>query len=124
MSAFVAVVLVLVVTGYVVLPLLQPSADGPSPSLPTENERWTREKAVAVLAITEADFDRATGKLSDVDYQVLRADYEGRALHAMDEMEKFVPEVTVVAQYCASCGKAFAAPDAFCSACGRPRRSA
>jgi hypothetical protein len=84
---------------------------------------WTREKAVAVLAITEADFDLATGKLSDDDYNVLRSDYEGRALLAMDELEKLGPAETgdALVRFCAGCGASFAESDSFCGSCGRPR---
>lgn len=124
MTAVFAILMVLVVATYVVLPLLArpdaTSVDTPGPG----NELWNREKAVAVLAISEADFDRATGKLSEEDYRVLRSDYEGRALHAMDEIEKMVPatQTAEVVRYCGDCGTAFAPGDAFCGGCGQPRR--
>jgi len=119
-----AVVLILLVAAFIISPFLAQIGGKHADVRPTGNELWTREKAVAVLAITEADFDRATGKLSDDDYQILRSDYEGRALHAMDEIEKLVPmanSAEPAVRYCASCGSAFAESAAFCGSCGRSR---
>jgi len=119
-----AVVLIFLVAAFIISPFLSQADDEYADARPSGNELWTREKAVAVLAITEADFDLATGKLSDDDYQVLRSDYEGRALHAMDEIEKLVPIATVTdtaVRYCASCGSVFAESAAFCGSCGHPR---
>lgn len=130
MIAVFAMLLVVAVAAYVIQPLLVEAAAIEAPLLPTGRELWSREKAVAVLAITEADFDLATGKLSDDDYRVLRSDYEGRALQAMDEMDeldKLAPDVSPVAagpRFCGNCGSPFAGTDAFCGSCGRPRPAA
>jgi len=40
-------------------------------------------RAVALRALKEIEFDRATGKLSDVDYEVLKARYTTEALAAL-----------------------------------------
>lgn len=125
MTAVLAVVLILLVAAFIVSPLLSQQGDAGAEAAPARDELWKREKAVAVLAITEADFDRATGKLSDDDYRVLRSDYEGRALQAMDEMEKLAPASVAgtdsAVKFCAGCGARFDAEDAFCGSCGRPR---
>lgn len=124
MTGVLAVVLILLVAAFIISPFLTHTHGEHADARPSGNELWNREKAVAVLAITEADFDLATGKLSDDDYRILRSDYEGRALHAMDEIEKLVPTPTgadPAVRYCASCGSAFAEPAAFCGSCGRPR---
>lgn len=124
MTGALAVVLILLVVAFIISPFLTQADSDRADARPSGNELWTREKAVAVLAITEADFDRATGKLSDKDYRVLRSDYEGRALHAMDEIEKFTPTAATTdeaVRYCASCGSPFAESAAFCGSCGRPR---
>ena len=123
MTGALAILLVLLVTTFIVLPFLRQSNDGYADARPVGDELWKREKAVAVLAITEADFDLATGKLSDDDYHILRSDYEGRALHAMDEIEKLAPPSGTgeAGGYCAACGAPFPEPDAFCGSCGRPR---
>lgn len=132
MIAALTVVIVLVVAAWITLPLLGRVEVAVAETSPARGELWRREKAVAVLAISEADFDRATGKLSDDDYRVLRSDYEGRALHAMDEIEKLAPDAATamrttsvggeLARFCAACGNRFAEPDAFCASCGRARK--
>ena len=42
-------------------------------------------RARALRALREIEFDRATGKLSDADYESLRAKYTGMALEALRE---------------------------------------
>lgn len=124
MTVVFAILIVLVVTAYVAAPLLARRDAARAATLdPDGGELWNREKAVAVLAIAEADFDRATGKLSDEDYRVLRSDYEGRALQAMDEIEKMAPatESARAIRYCGNCGTPLAEQDAFCGGCGQPR---
>jgi hypothetical protein len=118
-----AVVLVAVVAAFILSPFFTESSERAEDRRPARDELWKREKAVAVLAITEADFDLATGKLSDDDYRVLRSDYEGRALVAMDELDKLVPaeKHDSDVKFCGGCGARFAAIDSFCGACGRPR---
>src|SRR6185369_5288121 len=65
-----AIVLILAVAAFVISPLLARDGETVAEAPGRRGELWAREKAVAVLAITEADFDRATGKLSDDDYRV------------------------------------------------------
>jgi hypothetical protein len=122
-TLFFAVVLVAAVAVFVLLPFFRAAREDGEDRSFVGNELWKREKAVAVLAITEADFDLATGKLSDADYHVLRSDYEGRALQAMDELEKLVPAAAddMLVRFCAGCGSSFSDADSFCGSCGRPR---
>ena len=88
----------------------------------------------AVDALREIEFDRATGKLSDVDYDALKATYTARALAAMragdasaaeqalpadDAAEAAVQRVRMRLEECAACGPR-PEPDAiYCSSCGR-----
>ncbi len=82
----------------------------------------------AVAALREIEFDRVTGKLSDSDYDELRARYTERALDAMRRGEASalpddVVEAAVLAHrarlaQCAQCGPR-PEPDAiYCSNCG------
>lgn len=122
MTILFAIILIFTVSAFIVSPLLQQTANAGGDTASAGNELWNREKATAVLAITEADFDRATGKLSDDDYRILRSDYEGRALQAMDEIEKLAPVAgTSSGSYCAQCGAACGAVDRFCGSCGNRR---
>jgi len=102
-------------------------------------------RAVALRALKEIDFDRATGKLSDADYEALRAQYTVEALTALREEEEGpgkgegsqrpkypsrfpLPASPVCptcgsrpdpdAVFCASCGRRLTASPGFCSRCG------
>ena len=89
------------------------------------------EEAMAVEALREIEFDRATGKLSDADYRTLKATYTQQAIVAMRASAERSGEA-------AAAVKAFLAPDAAeaailayrsgrceCPSCGpRPEREA
>ena len=95
-------------------------------------ELLEREKNAALIAIREAEFDRAMGKLSEDDYASLKGLYEQRALGALSELERMgnaersrdvstagpKPESAV---YCPRCGSRFRSDDRFCSDCGSQR---
>ena len=53
-----------------------------------EFDHWEHEHALAVQGLRELEFDREMGKLSDADYESLKASLEGRALQAMGAIEK------------------------------------
>lgn len=80
----------------------------------------------ALVALREIEFDRATGKLSDADYDELKARYTGRALEAIraagapveDAAEAAVLAYRSRLRSCARCGPR-PEPDAeYCSNCG------
>ncbi len=88
----------------------------------------------ALLALKEIEFDRATGKLSDADYDQLKAEYARAALVAMDAEQTGEREATAVAddpaealiraaraslRTCPECGPRPEAEATFCSECGR-----
>jgi hypothetical protein len=112
---------------YVLFPLLV----APAPA--TRNVRWHGAPSVApeqdaVVALREIEFDRATGKLSDADYDELRTRYTGHALAALRAREADSPddaaEAAVMAyrarlKQCTTCGPR-PEPDAtYCSSCGK-----
>ncbi len=77
--------LVVATAAFVAWPLLSPAALKASPRIvATTNRNARRELELArhkaLAAIREAEFDLATGKLSDEDYAVLRAELEQNAL--------------------------------------------
>ena len=118
---------------FVLHPLFFPSAAGDRTprALPAATARPTREKELAVAALREIEFDRATGKLSDTDYAELKQRYTERAIAAMrreegtasatppeDEIEAAVLAWRARQPACAACGPR-PEPDAvFCSTCG------
>ncbi len=105
-------------------------------------------RAVAVRALKEIEFDRATGKLSDSDYDALKAKYTTEALAALraegpprEGPAPAAPRASVVAgpsrggrpavscpthglrpesdaQFCSDCGRRLAAAPGFCARCG------
>jgi hypothetical protein len=89
------------------------------PEAPEETRRGT-----ALLALKEIEFDRETGKLSERDYDMLKARYSAEALSAIAEEDSAAPTAPAALPAdalpsCASCGPR-PEPDAvFCSTCGR-----
>jgi len=84
----------------------------------------------AVVALREIEFDRATGKLSDVDYDELRTRYTARALQALradgasaspivdDPAEAAVLAYRARLKHCARCGPRPEPGAIYCSSCG------
>ena len=142
---------VLLVAGaayYILLPILRPVApalggyqdegDDPDDDLSAQ--------AVALRALKEIEFDRATGKLSDADYEGLKAKYTQEALAAMREPAGLTPgespgisKPRAVARgqstkpdacpvdgprpepdavFCSTCGRRLGTAPAYCTGCG------
>jgi hypothetical protein len=83
------IIAALVVGGFalalVVEPMLRTIRRGPLPlDLPDPDET---PRGIAVAALREIEFDRATGKLSDADYAQLRQQYTQAAVEAMRKEE-------------------------------------
>jgi hypothetical protein len=122
-------------------PLLTRTARLAMPPEPVAEEE-TRT-GMALLALKEIEFDRATGKLSDTDYTTLKERYSAEAVEALNRDEASQPSVTLPADpeamvaarlsqlrsahatgrptppLCPDCGPR-PEPDAlFCSSCGR-----
>ena len=88
---------------------------------------------VAVTALREIEFDRATGKLSDVDYAQLKEQYTRQALASMrrpggapaatsasdDDLEAAISAYRAERPTCADHGPRPEADAIFCSECGR-----
>lgn len=70
----------------VVLPILRPPVGAPKPSIlfdEPEDDPVEHRKALALAALKEIEFDRATGKLSDADYQAMLERYTREAVEAL-----------------------------------------
>lgn len=77
-------------------------------------------QGVALAALKEIDFDRETGKLSESDYQLLKARYTALALDALRREETQLSVADGAHSCCPTCGPR-PEPDAvYCSACGVP----
>lgn len=134
-ALIVGTLLALLALAYVLFPLFAHEArtlPRPGSGRPAAADAGRGEDAVD--ALREIEFDRATGKLSDTDYEALKATYTARALAAMrardaaaaehtlpaaDAAEAAVQRVRMRMQECATCGPR-PEPDAvYCSSCGR-----
>ncbi|MEO7368537.1 MAG: hypothetical protein ABIZ36_11300 [Gemmatimonadaceae bacterium] len=106
-------VLALAALSFVLYPLI--SSDGGINSdlgvLTSEPQDPARNSAVD--ALREIEFDRATGKLSESDYEQLKASYTQRALTYMRSAGAAIcdgcgPRPEGDAQFCSNCGRALA----------------
>lgn len=141
--------LVLAAAWWVTWPLLSPaggdafgSVDA-GPGLLAERSANELARDNALAAIREAEFDHRLGKLTDADYERLRADQEDRALSAIAAIErgegggrvrttaastrsgsaiasrsKAGARSASGAAFCTACGKSLGGAR-FCSSCGK-----
>ncbi|MBX3024902.1 zinc ribbon domain-containing protein [bacterium] len=84
-----------------------------------------RQKREALVAIKEAEFDRAMGKLSDADFAQLTQRYREQALAAMAALEAGAPRGArggVRLAFCPQCGTKLPPRANFCGGCGHALR--
>ena len=80
-EALAAVLLGVVGLWLVLQPLIRPRSSRSLPFEPLDPEETP--KGIALAALKEIEFDRETGKLSDADYDFLKAKYTGAALESL-----------------------------------------
>jgi hypothetical protein len=121
----------LIAVGFVLVPLFRDDLPASASGI-SDADRSAVSSDDAVSALREIEFDRATGKLSEADYAVLKARYTTEAVEAMRaaDAESMSPEVSDLAEQailryrkraggCDTCGPR-PEPDAvYCSTCGR-----
>lgn len=130
------VVVAFVAVGAVMQPLLTGAGvrAAKAPEVEFEElEESASPKVQALLALKEIEFDRATGKLSDEDYEELKAKYSKAALSAITAEDRGDAAGTAAADaaeelvrmaaegklaVCPKCGPRPEAEAAFCSDCG------
>jgi len=120
--------------GRAVVPLFSDSDD--------EDDPVQRRRDLALAAIKEIEFDHATGKLSDADFERLKVTYTAEALEALraadaaaapapaaapesaeDAVERLIAEARVQAKgrkFCSECGTPLEGSGKFCVECGSP----
>ena len=81
------------------------------PLVPRASAVGRDRQSGAVEALRELEFDRQTGKISDSDYEPLKARYTSQALVSMRAggvpvCERCGPRSEVGAEYCSNCGAA------------------
>jgi hypothetical protein len=85
---FVGLAVVLAVAVFVAAPLFGPPQASAEATAPSERERWERQKRQALAAIKETELDHEMGKLSEEDFERMRARFEGQALEAIAALER------------------------------------
>ncbi len=106
-EAVLAGLVALAVLWLVLQPIVSPQVAGAEVPEPLDAEETARGRAL--LALKEIEFDRATAKLSDEDYQALKIRYEAAAVQVLAG--------------CAVCGAAMDRADRFCARCGAKREN-
>ena len=115
---------VAVVALFVGWPLIQ-ARRGAEPGDAADALPLERQKREALAAIKEAEFDRAMGKLSDVDFAQITQRYREQALAAMAAMEagsKAAGGGKLQLAFCPHCGTKLQARANFCGSCGTSLR--
>src|SRR5947208_5521715 len=136
-------------TYFVLLPILRPPLESAGALSGDQGEDPGDDmspRAVALRALKEIEFDRATGKLSDADYEQLKAKYTEQALIALRGAGALTPgaspgihEPRAVARgqkttrltcpehgarpepdavFCSECGKRLGSAPGYCARCG------
>lgn len=72
-------------------PVLRPTVWAPDRLAALDDDPTLARRDTALAALKEIEFDRATGKLSDEDYEWLRAKYTTEALEALRAADALAP---------------------------------
>jgi len=108
----------------VLQPLYRPESVEPAFEEPEDPEETKR--GIALIALKEIDFDRETGKLSDLDHEFLKQKYTAEALQAIREEEGHAGAMgagetvgaATASLRCPRCGPRPEHDARFCSDCG------
>ncbi len=128
MSAILIAILAVAAISLAVRPLFQleqvPARADATIDPNVENLLSAREATYA--AIKDLETDHAMGKLSNADYQNLRAKYEGKALTILQQLDaaqfasrgRVEHRVAISSESCVQCGAPLIAGAKFCRVCG------
>lgn len=127
MSAVIIAILALVAFGLALHPLFreEPLVYAPQSVLDPELENLLSAREATYGAIKDLESDHTQGKLSDADYQTLRAKYETKALGILQQLDQGNQRIaasakhsSVVSGRCPQCGEPYSAGHKFCRRCG------
>jgi hypothetical protein len=130
----------------VLRPIFSPSLAGPQTADDSgdDPDDDLSPRAVALRALKEIEFDRATGKLADGDYDALKRKYTAEALAALRDEPAGTPVLEARpakraatapaaascpvhgarperdARFCSECGRQLTAAPSYCARCGNP----
>jgi hypothetical protein len=135
-----SVLIVVGVSLFVAAPLFDTVRRGRNRRVDSERGRLEHERALAVQALRELEFDREMRKLGEQDWAELKQQLEGRALRAMAALERLDKETAArtpsagrrrviriaetaqgaapAIKFCPTCGKPVTGKVNFCAQCG------
>jgi hypothetical protein len=132
LEMIVGILLALVAVYYVLRPVLAPTRRmaaveaAQAAEVLEDLEDDLSPRTVALRALKEIEFDRATGKLTEQDYESLKRQYTAAALDAMRQAEapsspvaQTSPAPTAAMRSCPTHGPRPERDAVFCSACGK-----
>jgi len=124
-SLLIAVALLVIAVYFVSRPLLEKNKSGVKAA---SKDAQPGQREAVLAALRDLDFDFKTGKISEEDYQPLRAQLIGEAAQYMESEKKDDEQLEALIQSrrktqsrqatCPSCGKKIVLGDSFCSTCG------
>ncbi len=139
MAILIGLVIAVAAVYLVLEPILRPERASAPAALEPEDDPRELKKELALAALKEIEFDRATGKLSDGDYQAMLARYTKEAVEALreaeggnghgaavaaagdDPVERLIAEARKAGKgkrFCTSCGAVLEGSGRFCVECG------
>jgi hypothetical protein len=86
-ALLIGIVVALAAVALVLDPVLRPGRVRAAAPAADEDDPLGHRKDLALAALKEIEFDRATGKLDDADYERMKATYTAEALEAIREVE-------------------------------------
>ena len=139
-ALLVGIVVALAAVALVLEPIARPprAARPDALSFEPEEDPLGHRKDLALAALKEIEFDRATGKLDDADYERMKARYTAEALEAIRDVDAAVApvprepaladplEALIAARrkaskgrkFCSECGAELEGTGKFCVGCG------
>jgi len=123
-----------IVVAFVLFPIFS-TADGDAlldlGPLGRERLDLSEKKNQLLESLQDLDFEKAAGKLSDVDYESARNDYMGQIATLMSRLDEIVPSPPPsrssskkggkkAGTACAGCGESSPPGSKFCLECGKP----
>ncbi len=142
MAILIGLVIAVAAVYLVLEPILRPERASAPAALEPEDDPRELKKELALAALKEIEFDRATGKLSDGDYETMLARYTKEAVEALreaeapaggnghgaavaaagdDPVERLIAEARKASKekrFCTSCGAVLEGSGRFCVECG------
>ena len=141
MAILIGLVVAIAAVLLVLEPILRPERAAAAPDAEPPEDPKEMKKELALAALKEIEFDKATGKLSDGDYQSMLTRYTKEAVEALreaapalgggtghgaaaaadDPVERLIAEAKQASKgkrFCSTCGAVLEGSGRFCVECG------